>query len=255
MMSSDFVQTTVEAGIAVVRLSRPPANALVLEMVRDLGAALEDALAGDASALVLAGLPGCFSAGVDLKVVPTYGPAEQAGMVDAINGVVTAAYGCRRPLVAAVGGHAIGGGLCLALCCDYRVAAAGDARLGLTEARAGVPFPAAAMTLVRSELSPSDARYLSLCARNLGVVEARARGIVDEVVPAETVETRAIEVARGLAEMPADAYARTKRSLRAVALAVMDDVAGGGPDPARDSWLSEDTSAAASRLLRGERDD
>src|SRR5262249_61428695 len=95
-------------------------------------------------ALVITGAGACFCAGLDLKRVPLYGPEEQRAMVTAINQMVTALYACPLPVVAAVNGHAIAGGLILTLACDYRIRTTATCQLGITEARAGIPFPAAA---------------------------------------------------------------------------------------------------------------
>ena len=105
-------------------------------LLADAVAATEEIAAADPGAVVLTGRPGFFSAGADLKVVPTLDADGQRAMVDGINGLCMAWYGLPRPVVCAVNGHAIAGGLVFALCADYRVAAA-DGRHGLTELRAG----------------------------------------------------------------------------------------------------------------------
>jgi enoyl-CoA hydratase len=73
-------------------------------------------------AVVLAGREGFFSTGVDLKAAPSYGPAEQRGRVDAINTMALDLYGLACPVLGAITGHAVAGGLVLALCTDLRVA-------------------------------------------------------------------------------------------------------------------------------------
>jgi enoyl-CoA hydratase len=72
-------------------------------------------------AVVIVGRDGFFSAGLDLNVVPTLDAAGQAGMIMGINRMVAAWYGFERPVVGAINGHAIAGGIVLALCADYRV--------------------------------------------------------------------------------------------------------------------------------------
>src|SRR5262245_15052944 len=99
-------------GIALVRVARPPANAIDLEAARGLEETLAALEADDrVRAVVMTGTGRFFSAGLDLKVVPTYDAARQRAMVTAINRLIGRAYGLGVPLVAAVNGHAIAGGL------------------------------------------------------------------------------------------------------------------------------------------------
>ena len=95
--------------------------------------------------LVLTGQGKSFCAGVDLKALPGFDEAHQRRMVDALNRAFYAVYSCPVPVVGAINGHAIAGGLVLALCCDWRIAANAPLLAGLAEVRVGVPFPDGAM--------------------------------------------------------------------------------------------------------------
>src|SRR5512147_1108840 len=205
-----MVKRERHGAVAVLRLAHPPVNAVDLELGRALERALDETLASDATALVLTGTGRAFSAGLNLKVVPLYGPAEQRAMIETANRVLARLYACPLPTVAAVNGHAVAAGLVLALACDQRVGPDAGALFGLTEARAGIPFPAAAMVIVRAELAPAAARTLTLVARNVDAARAAALGILDELVPAEAVLSRAIAIAEDLGTMPRGAYARIK---------------------------------------------
>ena len=133
--------------VALVKIDRPPANAMDLELLEDGRRALEELAAAEPGAVVLTGRDGFFSAGVDLKRAPTLDSQAQRAMVEAINRLFAGWYSFPRPVAAAVNGHAIAGGLILALCADYRVGG-GDGKLGLTELRVGIPYPLAAMAVV-----------------------------------------------------------------------------------------------------------
>src|SRR5712692_1224282 len=105
--------------VAILRSDRPPANAIELSLATQL----EAALAGletdkDIRALVLTGTGRFFSAGLDLKAVPSYGPEEQRALIMAVNRLIYRLYAFPRPTVAAVNGHAVAGGLVTVLACD-----------------------------------------------------------------------------------------------------------------------------------------
>src|SRR4051812_17603889 len=221
--------------LAVGRINRPPANAMSPELLAD-GLAVTDELRADPpAAVVLTGLPGYFSAGLDLKMVPTLDEQGQRGMVDGVNRIFSAWYRLPWPTVAAVTGHAIAGGMILALCCDYRVVGSAG-KFGLTEVRVGVGYPTAALTVVQAELSPQAARRLALVADLVDAGTALQSGAFDEQVEDERVEERALEVAAELAKLPGPAYAQTKLTMRAAALAVMDSVLAEG-DQAAEGWF------------------
>jgi len=237
-------------GIALVRFERPPANAIELESATKLEETLARLEAEDGTrAVVLTGHGEFFSAGLDLKVVPTYGPEQQRTMVMAINRLVGRLYGLGLPTVAAVNGHAIAGGLVVVLACDFRIGRRGSYRLGLTETRAAVPYPVAAMTVVTTELAPAVARRTVLLARNGTPENALADGILDEVQDGEAIIARALDVARELAALPRSAYASIKRQLRATALERIAAVLATGADPLVETWLGAETASAAAELL------
>jgi enoyl-CoA hydratase len=215
-----FLTTREAGGVTVLTADRPPANAMSVEFLDELVQSLKGLAADPPAALVIAGREGFFSAGVDLKEVPTYGPEQQRRAVVNINRMVLGTYGLPCPVVAAITGHAIAGGMVFALCADHRVASV-EGRYGLTEIKVGVPYPQAAIGVVRAELAPHAARTLALGSRLTGAAECVALGAFDEAVAAERVVDRALEVAAELAAYPADVYARTKHDLRAPALDAM----------------------------------
>jgi enoyl-CoA hydratase len=250
-MTTETIRIEATDNIAVLTIDRPPANAIDLETSIELA----DALAtleknDDIGALVVTGAGKCFSAGLDLKALPTYDREQQEAMVMAVNRMFGQLYGLPFPTVAAVNGHAIAGGVILALACDYRVGAEGDYRIGLAEARVGVDFPVAAMTIVKSELAPATAKTMVLTARNYNSREALARGVLDELQPGEHLLPRAIEVAREMAALPRSTYRRIKNSLRSQALALIHDAINNRNEPMLGSWLSEETRVASAEALK-----
>ena len=205
-----------------------------LELLDELVASVEQVAGNPPAALVLAGRPGAFSAGLDLKAVPAYEPAEQRRMVEGINAMALGVYALPCPVVCAITGHAIAGGFVLAVCGDHRVAST-EGRYGLTEVKVGVPYPQGAIGVVRAELTPSAARILVLGNRLVGAEECVRLGAFDETVEPEAVVDRAVTVARELAELPADVYARTKAELRDETLASLR--AAAAADPLLQTWV------------------
>ena len=230
-------------GIALVRIDRPPANAMDLELL-DAGAEAVGRLKAERPrAVVVTGREGFFSAGVDLKLAPTLDQAAQKRMVAAINDMFEAWYSLPHPVVAAVNGHAIAGGLILALCADYRVA--GEAgKFGLTELRAGIPYPAVAIAVVRAELDARAARRLVLEAELGDAAAMHELGAFDEI--AADPLARALEVAARLAELPAGAYGVVKAQLRGDVI----ERARAGPDPTAAGWVGDEAASAAAAVLR-----
>jgi enoyl-CoA hydratase len=234
-----------------VRLDRPPANALDLPLLAESATFLYELRASDPGAVVITGRDGFFSAGVDLKVAPSLDAAGQREMVDGINRLFAGWYSFPRPLVCAVNGHAIAGGMILALCGDYRVGC--DAgKLGLTELRAGIPYPACAMAVVQAELPPAAARVLVLRAELISPSDALAMGALDELV--DDPLSRSLEVAAELAQLPRSTYPVVKRQLRGECLEELEAVLGGRADPIASGWVSHEAGAASAAIL-GSRDD
>jgi enoyl-CoA hydratase len=203
--------------VAVVAVDRPPANAMDVELLDALVAAVEALAAAPPPAVVLTGRPGFFSAGADLNLVPGYGAEDQRRMVHGINRMALGVYGLPCPVVGAITGHAIAGGFVLALCTDHRVASTAG-RYGLTEVKVGVPYPQAAIGVVDAELAPHAARLLALGNRLVDAAECVRLGAFDEAVEPDAVVGRALEVAAELAALPADVFALTKRGLRGATL-------------------------------------
>jgi enoyl-CoA hydratase len=230
-----FVSVETSRRVALVRVDRPPANAINLELLDELVGALEALAADPPAAVVIAGRDGFFSAGVDLKAVSGYGPDEHRQMVTGINRMVLATYAMSCPVIAAVTGHAIAGGLVLALCADLRIASL-EGRYGLTEVKVGVPYPQAAIGVVRAELATHAARSLALGNRLIDGPEAQRLGLFDEALPPGEVLARAVELASEMLAFPAGVYAATKRELRGPTIAAI--TAAVESEPLLEGWLS-----------------
>ena len=230
-----YVSVEMSDGVAVVRLERPPANALAPELLDEGAALMRDLRADPPGAVVLTGSGGFFSGGVDLKLAPSLDEDGQRRMVAGINRLFIDWYSFPRPVVAAVNGHAVAGGMILALCADRRIGC-DSATYGLTELRVGIPYPAAAIACVRAELTPGAARRLVLEAELIDARAALGHGLVDELLPAEAVLERGLAVARDLAALPGATYEIVKEQLRGPEIAAMREAAE--RDPMSEGWIS-----------------
>jgi enoyl-CoA hydratase len=199
-----------------------------VELLQELVTAVGDVAAHPPRALVLTGREGFFSGGADLKAVPGYGPSDRRAMVQGINEMALGVYALECPVVGAITGHAIAGGLVLALCTDIRVASSAG-RYGLTEIKVGVPYPQAAIGVVRAELAPHAARVLAFGNQLVDAAECHRLGVFDEVLEPAAVLPRALEIAGELASFQAETYARTKRELRGATLQALREAAADDP--------------------------
>ena len=216
-------------GVALLRLARPPVNALDLELVEAITRGVGAVTDSDARALVLTGDGSCFSAGIDMKLAQTYDEQQRRDAINAINRLVATICSAPIPVLAAINGHAMGGGLVVALACDLRLAARGAHKLALNEVSAGVPFPAGALATVRAELDPSVMRDLCLTGRAVGPEEALALRLVEQVLDPRELLGAARERALELASFPA--YALVKAQVRGPLIAELQQILAAGDDP------------------------
>jgi enoyl-CoA hydratase/carnithine racemase len=246
---ADMIDVVHHGPIALVTLRRPPANAMNVEFTDEIASVFQR-LGQDRSvrSLVLTGQGKSFCAGVDLKALSNSDEAYQRRMVDALNRAFHAVYACPVPVVGAINGHAIAGGLVLALCCDWRVAVNTQFLAGLTEVRVGVPYPVGAMEVVRTELAPQVARQLILFGQNMRSTAAVAAGVFDELVEPEALLERALVKASEFAALPPAAFAKSKRQLRSRAFEAIE-AAIAGAEPLLNGWLSRETIEAAAAVL------
>jgi enoyl-CoA hydratase len=187
-------------GVAVLRIERPPLNALSLAVLDELAAAARE-LAGDPAvkAVVVLGGAKAFAAGADISELG--GPAEAREFGRRFRAAFDAIGEIPRPVIAAISGVALGGGLELALACDLRVAA-DNARVGQPEVLLGVIPGAGATQRLPRLVGPARAKELIWSGRQVKADEALAMGIVDRVVPAAELQDAALDWAASFAMGP-----------------------------------------------------
>lgn len=212
-LSMSMVEYSVEGAVAVVRLSRPPVNALSLELSTDLNRAFGAAEDPAVRAVIVTGRPH-FAAGADIK---GFQSAHESGtmtenlaseLVDAIWRLEALA----KPTIAAIFGYALGGGLELSMGCDFRYLAE-DAQVGQPEVKLGIIPGAGGTQRLARIVGFQKAKEIVLSGRFVSAGEALDLGLADKVFPAEELMDRAREDAQRWARGPTVAYSAAKRAL------------------------------------------
>lgn len=208
------IRLVTDGPVVTVRLDNPPMNAFDSVRRDELAACVRGlADARGVRAVVLYGGERLFAAGADIRSLATMGPEEARGWNRALQRTFDEVARLPMPVIAAITGYALGGGLELALCADYRVAA-DDAVLGQPEVQLGLmPGSGGTQRLVRL-IGPSRAKNLLMTGRRVRADEALRLGLVDEVVPAgAAVYEAALAYALRLAEGPSAALEAIKEAV------------------------------------------
>jgi enoyl-CoA hydratase len=235
--------------LAILRLNDPPVNALGPDFMEAIIAGIDEVERSDARALIVTGEGIAFSAGADLFIVLDAAQDDIAAGIETMSRMFERLFRFPKPTVAAVNGHAIAGGAVLTCACDYRVAAAGDAKIGFSELAVGVPFPRWALEILRFAVGSQHVRNLALKARNYSVDEARAMGMVDEVADPDELMRQATRAARRLARVPTETYAVTKAAVLAPAVANVERLGRAHDDECARIWASEPAQQAIKTFL------
>ena len=210
---SDPVIVIDDGPVRILRLNRPEKKNALTDVMYDLMSdALESAAANAAlRCVVIAGSPAAFTAGADLNdfLRAAHGEGLRSQAVRFLHCLANAG----KPLVAAVEGVAVGVGTTLLLHCDYAVA--GDsARFQTPFVHLGLVPEAASSLLMPRLMGPRRAFELLVMGRPFGATDAKAAGLVNEVVPAGDAEAAALTAARHIATLPAEAVALSRRLIR-----------------------------------------
>lgn len=208
-MSAPLVLVQRSEGMCRLGLNRPPVNVLTMAMVRELDEQLcrvaEDP---GVKVVLLEGHGRAFCAGVD---VADHVQDRVGEMLQVFHAVIRRLGGMPQPIVAALHGATLGGGLELALACDIVVASA-DARLGQPEIKLGV-FPPAAAALLPRIIGRQNALDLILTGRAVSAADALSLGLVSHVWPAEEFAAEVDAYVQGLATLSGTALRFAKRAL------------------------------------------
>lgn len=210
---AEFVSVEVADAVATIRLDRPPMNALNAQVQREIRSAAES-VAEDASvgAVVLFGGPKVFAAGADIAEMSTMGYADMIHVSRGLRTAFSTVAAIPQPTIAAITGYALGGGLELAMCCDFRVA--GDnAKVGQPEIALGIIPGAGGTQRLPRLVGPARAKDLVFSGRFVDANEARDIGLIDKVCAPDDVYAEALAWASELARGPRLALQAAKSAI------------------------------------------
>ncbi len=206
-----LVRLEIDGAVGVIRLDRPPVNAINGEMHRQL-IEITGRLAQDRTirAVVLYGGERAFAAGADIREMADLNPSQIAVLINSLNEAVTSVARLPQPVIAAVTGFALGGGCELALAADFRFVA-DNARLGLPEITLGVIPGAGGTQRLPRLVGLTTAKELIFTGRAVDGAEAVRIGLASRSVPADQVLAEAMSFATRLASGATAALAAAKR--------------------------------------------
>jgi enoyl-CoA hydratase len=228
--------------VAIVRLDHGKVQALDDIVLNELVARLDAVETSDARAVVLTATGRVFSAGVDLQKVLDGGAEYLARLIPALASAFGRLFAFPRPVVAAINGPAVAGGCILACACDRRILVAGG-RSGASELLVGVPFPVAALEILRWACGDRTEEVV-LTGRLYESDDAVSVGLAHEIVAPDDLLDRAMAVATDLAAVAPGAFRLAKAQLRRPAV---ERIAADAPvvDPeVLALWTSADTLAS-----------
>ena len=211
---ADKIHVTMDGRVMRLKMDDGKANTIEARWVAELSAAL-DVAETDAGAVLFEAREGRFCAGLDLKVLPTLGRDGLINFVRDYQRLMLRLFLFPRPVLCAIGGHAIAGGAVLALASDYRLMADGTFHIGLREVAIGIPLPTFGCELAKATLPPTSWTSAVLRGELYVPTVAHSKGMVDRVVPAAGLTELGLAEARAMSLLPDVAFARTKKMLRA----------------------------------------
>jgi enoyl-CoA hydratase/carnithine racemase len=214
----EFVRVEAASGeigraVVTIRLDRPPMNALSQAVLTELGAAAAEVSQDpQVRAVILSGGEKVFAAGADIKEMSDGSYGQMTDHIQHLQDAFLAVARIGKPVIAAITRYALGGGLELALCADFRVTGE-KAQLGQPEILLGlIPGGGGTQRLPRL-IGPARAKDLVYTGRFIGAAEALNIGLVDKVVPDAEVHAAALALARQYASGPALALRAAKQAI------------------------------------------
>src|SRR3990167_4267655 len=240
--SMEYVQLSVDDGIATVAINRPKVNAINEQVVSELTDTFRElALDRQIKAVILTGKGSFFSFGFDIPGLMDYSKEEFHRFVVSFSDLVRCIFTYTKPVIAALNGHTVAGGCILAIACDRRVMVTGKAKIALNELTIGATIFTSIAEILKFTVGPRNARQLLYSGKMNSAEEALALGLVDEVHSEEGFADAALRSARDLAEKDGEAFGSVKNLLRKDALDIIGRDEGSSISEFVDIWYSQNT--------------
>jgi enoyl-CoA hydratase len=218
---SHRVTYRLEEGVARITMDDGKVNVMSTAMLRDLGAAFDEAERAEAVVVLRSARSGIFSAGFDLKVFAANDPKGSLEMVKAGAEIALRLMSFPTPIIGVMEGHAFPMGTFLLLACDVRLGARGEYRMGLNEVAIGIPPPGFAIELARSRIHPAWLSRTVTLGEMYGPDDAVVAGFLDRVVPADAVAASLAHILKMLRSIHMPSHALAKKRLRRPAIEAM----------------------------------
>jgi len=201
--------------VGVIELNRPPANSYEIAFMRDLDAAISAAEADVDCRIVIvrSSVDGFFCGGADIKQFQANTPAQNMEMITLAHWTLSRPMLSRKLYIAELSGHALGGGLEIALACDLRFAAIGEFKFGLPEVTLGLLPGNGGTQRLTALVGPARALELMVTGETLGPEAAHREGIVTRIFPADSLRAETDAFADRLAGAATVAVERIKRAV------------------------------------------
>jgi enoyl-CoA hydratase/carnithine racemase len=239
-----------DVGILFIDTARN--NAINVESIREAHELMDEAEQDAAirALVVTSSHKSIFCPGVDLASLMNYSRAEMRSFYDAMTGLVRRKFSYPKPEIYALNGHTIAGGLMMALAGDYRVMANGKFYVGLMEIELGLASPVGVVAMITHVLGGRGTERVLFRGERYAPEQARAFGLIDEVVETELLMDRAMVHARLLGQKPIAGYQRLKRYSRQAVVEKMQALDTAYLDDLVEQWFAPKTQELVTAAVR-----
>jgi len=210
-----FIDLTIDNNIATLKLNRGKVNALNETLVEQLRECF-DQLRTDESvkAIILTGNDKFFSFGLDIPELYPYSPEDFTDFIEKFCNLYTIIYMFPKPVICAIGGHAIAGGFILATACDYRLMTTGKAKIALNEVTFGSSIFAGNLEILKALVGVRNAEIIALRGKMYSAEQAQEFNLIDRVVTNDDLMAEAVYIAESYAQKDQAAYFSIKKLIR-----------------------------------------
>jgi enoyl-CoA hydratase/carnithine racemase len=246
-----MIRVQKDGALVTLRLDKARGNAIDEGLAREL-VRLAAELSQDDSVrgvLLASAHPKLFSPGLDLVTLLTFDRGALERFMRIFSEAVYGLYGLRKPLVAAIGGHAVAGGCILALTADYRILRKGGVQIGLNELKIGVPLPWPVALLLKSSVPPDALAEVALLGTSVSDEKAVHLGLVHALAESEGFDETCLSKLREFADRDTAAFAATKAYLRRDLLHEMKAHEAEFEQEWLDCWFSEPTQDRIRKIV------